>query len=110
MPALTIARGGGYTALMSASADPAEPGFDNVLARLREVVERLEGGNLSLEESLRVYEEGVSLARKGHELLDRAEKRVELLVSSAGGVTTQPMPAARDDDGATGTPGAPGAR
>jgi exodeoxyribonuclease VII small subunit len=83
---------------MAASGDPAEPGFDAVLARLREVVERLEGGNLSLEESLRVYEEGVGLARRGHELLDRAEKRVELLVSSAGGVTTVPMPAPRDED------------
>ena len=81
---------------MAASGDPAEPGFDAVLARLREVVERLEGGNLSLEESLRVYEEGVGLARKGHELLDRAEKRVELLVSSAGGVTTAPMPPDED--------------
>jgi exodeoxyribonuclease VII small subunit len=79
---------------MAASGDPAEPGFDAVLQRLREVVERLEGGNLSLEESLRVYEEGVGLARRGHELLDRAEKRVELLVSSAGGVATAPMPAA----------------
>jgi exodeoxyribonuclease VII small subunit len=77
---------------MAASGDPGEQGFDSVLARLREVVERLEGGNLSLEESLRVYEEGVGLARKGHELLDRAEKRVELLVSTAGGVTTEPMP------------------
>ncbi|HTJ42126.1 MAG TPA: exodeoxyribonuclease VII small subunit [Kofleriaceae bacterium] len=82
---------------MAASGDPAEPGFDAVLARLREVVERLEGGNLSLEDSLRVYEEGVGLARKGHELLDRAEKRVELLVSSAGGVTTAPMPPDEDN-------------
>jgi len=85
---------------MAASSEPAEPGFDAVLVRLREVVERLEGGNLSLEESLKVYEEGVGLARRGHELLDRAEKRVELLVSSAGGVTTAPLPAsAREASG-----------
>ena len=82
-----------------AASDPAEPGFDAVLARLREVVERLEGGNLSLEDSLRVYEEGVGLARKGHELLDRAEKRVELLVSSSGGITTVPMPATDPEEG-----------
>ena len=82
---------------MAATGDPGEQGFDAVLARLREVVERLEGGNLSLEESLRVYEEGVGLARKGHELLDRAEKRVELLVSTAGGVTTEPMPETEDE-------------
>jgi exodeoxyribonuclease VII small subunit len=77
---------------MAASGEsPAQAGFDQVLARLREVVERLEGGNLSLEESLAVYEEGVGLARRGHELLDRAEKRVEVLVSTAGGIETAPL-------------------
>jgi len=77
---------------MAASGESvAEPGFDQVLARLREVVERLEGGNLSLEESLAVYEEGVGLARRGHELLDRAEKRVEVLVSTSGGIETAPL-------------------
>ena len=44
----------------------AEPGFDEILERLRVVVERLEGGKLTLEESLATYEEGVSLARRGH--------------------------------------------
>lgn len=73
-------------------------GFDAVLARLRDVVTQLESGELSLEESLRVYEEGVQMARRGHQLLDRAEKRVELLVSGSGaGVETAPVPA----DGAT---------
>lgn len=72
-------------------ADPAEMGFDAVLARLRAVVAELESGELSLEDSLRVYEEGVQMARRGHHLLDRAEKRVELLVSGTtgqGGVET----------------------
>jgi exodeoxyribonuclease VII small subunit len=68
-------------------------GFDGVLGRLREVVERLESGNLSLEDSLSVYEEGVRLARRGHDLLDGAEKRVELLVSAAGGTSTVPFDA-----------------
>ncbi|HEU5056193.1 MAG TPA: exodeoxyribonuclease VII small subunit [Kofleriaceae bacterium] len=71
--------------------------------RLRVVVERLEGGKLTLEESLAAYEEGVSLARRGHALLDRAEKRVEVLVrAGAGGVETAPLGAsgtAGDDDG-----------
>ena len=69
-----------------------EPGFDEVLDRLRLVVERLEGGKLTLEESLSAYEEGVSLARRGHSLLDRAEKRVEVLVrAGASGVETVPF-------------------
>ncbi len=63
---------------------PSDAGFDQVLERLRTVVERLEQGNLSLEESLKVFEEGVSLARKGHTLLEAAEKRVEVLVRGPG--------------------------
>jgi exodeoxyribonuclease VII small subunit len=78
----------------------AEPGFDEILERLRVVVERLEGGKLTLEESLAAYEEGVSLARRGHTLLDRAEKRVEVLVrAGASGVETVPFDAGRAADG-----------
>lgn len=69
----------------------AEPGFDAILARLRDVVGKLESGELSLEQSLAVYEEGVQLARRGQQLLATAEKRVELLVSAAGGVQTVPF-------------------
>jgi exodeoxyribonuclease VII small subunit len=68
-----------------------DPGFDQILVRLREVVQRLESGELSLEQSLQVYEEGVALARKGQQLLASAEKRVEILVSASGGVETQPF-------------------
>lgn len=70
----------------------AEPGFDELLLRLRAVVERLEGGKLTLEQSLAAYEEGVSLARRGHAQLDRAEKRVELLVRAGqGGIEVAPF-------------------
>jgi exodeoxyribonuclease VII small subunit len=69
----------------------AEPGFDAILARLRDVVGKLESGELSLEQSLAVYEEGVQLARRGQQLLATAEKRVELLVSAAGGTQTVPF-------------------
>jgi len=68
-----------------------ELGFDAILVRLREVVQRLESGELSLEQSLAVYEEGVALARKGQHLLATAEKRVEILVSASNGVETAPF-------------------
>ena len=71
-------------------ADP-EPGFDALLVRLREVVQKLESGELSLEQSLAVYEEGVQLARRGQQLLATAEKRVEILVSTSAGVEAQPF-------------------
>jgi exodeoxyribonuclease VII small subunit len=79
---------------ISAGAPPSlgpEPGFDQILARLREVVMRLESGELSLEQSLLIYEEGVQLARRGQQLLASAEKRVEILVSASGGVEVVPF-------------------
>jgi exodeoxyribonuclease VII small subunit len=79
--------------------EPGDLGFDSVLGKLREVVERLESGNLSLEDSLAVYEEGVKLARRGHDLLDGAEKRVELLVSAAGGAQVVPFKEAEEGSG-----------
>jgi exodeoxyribonuclease VII small subunit len=72
-------------------ADTNDPGFDQILARLREVVTRLESGELTLEQSLAIYEEGVQLARKGQQLLATAEKRVEILVSAAGKVEVVPF-------------------
>jgi exodeoxyribonuclease VII small subunit len=72
------------TPITAGTGAPEAGGFDQVLDRLRTVVERLEQGNLSLEESLKVFEEGVSLARKGHTLLEAAEKRVEVLVRGPG--------------------------
>jgi exodeoxyribonuclease VII small subunit len=74
----------------AASGGP-ELGFDQILTRLREVVMRLESGELSLEQSLLVYEEGVQLARRGQQLLASAEKRVEILVSASGGLEIVPF-------------------
>jgi exodeoxyribonuclease VII small subunit len=79
-----------------AAASAAEPGFDHLLTRLREVVGRLESGELSLEQSLLVYEEGVQLARRGQQLLASAEKRVEILVSASGALEIAPF----DESGA----------
>lgn len=73
-----------------------DDGFDAVLTRLRKVVVHLEAGQLSLEESLAAYERGIGLARRGHQLLDGAERRVELLV--AGGTQTVPLDEAATDE------------
>jgi exodeoxyribonuclease VII small subunit len=72
-------------------AEGSEPGFDQILARLREVVVQLESGDLTLEQSLLVYEEGVELARRGQQLLAAAERRVEVLVSASGVVEVVPF-------------------
>lgn len=71
-------------------SEPAEPAFEAILARLTEVVGELERGDLPLERSLALFEEGVRLARQGGARLDDAEARVEeLLAAGEGGVRTR---------------------
>ena len=56
--------------------------FEAIVGALEELVRDLEGGELPLDEALRLYEKGVGLARKGHDLLEGAERRVEELQKS----------------------------
>ena len=56
------------------------PSFEDAIARLSEIVKTLERGDLPLEESLRLFEEGVRLSRVSQEKLDTAQKRVEELL------------------------------
>ena len=76
----------------AASAAPTEAAFDQILERLRAVVDRLEGGALTLEQSLAAFEEGVLLTRRGAEILDAAERRVEVLLRGEdGAIRTAPF-------------------
>jgi exodeoxyribonuclease VII small subunit len=60
------------------------PSFEQALERLATIVDELEAGSLSLEESLARYEEGVRLSRRLTQSLDQAEKRIERLVEEQG--------------------------
>jgi exodeoxyribonuclease VII small subunit len=72
--------------------------FEDALARLERIVDQLEAGNLPLEDSLKVFEEGVGLARHCARYLDEAEKRVELLTRDESGVLkTAPFPGEEDE-------------
>ena len=62
------------------TSEPRPERFEDILGRLRGLVERLEGGNLPLEDSLRAFEEGMELCRRGTVILDGAEKKVETLL------------------------------
>mgnify|MGYP003383574190 FL=1 len=59
----------------------SEPNFEASLGRLGEIVEQLESGELALERSLELFEEGVRLARTSQARLEQAERRVEELLS-----------------------------
>jgi exodeoxyribonuclease VII small subunit len=63
-----------------ATARP-EPKFEDEVRRLGEIVDQMESGELPLEESLALFEEGVKLARQAQARLDHAERRVEELLS-----------------------------
>jgi exodeoxyribonuclease VII small subunit len=80
------AAAGAVVSQAAAGAAVSTERFDEILVRLRGVVEKLEGGNLSLEDSLKFFEEGIGLCRRGATILDSAERKVEvLLAGSAGG-------------------------
>lgn len=59
--------------------------FETALAALEAAVQRLESGELPLEESLRCFEQGVQSSLRCQELLKRVETRVELLLSDSNG-------------------------
>ena len=59
--------------------------FDRALAEFKAVVEKLESGNLPLEESIGLFEQGVMLQRRCERMLSEAELRFQRLVESAGG-------------------------
>jgi exodeoxyribonuclease VII small subunit len=62
-----------------------EPKFEEALEALEKIVERLEKGELTLEESLGLYEEGIRLSRLCHGKLEEAEGKIEMLLKNARG-------------------------
>ena len=59
--------------------------FEESVARLEEIVRLLENGTATLDESLKLYEEGISLVRVCNDKLDSAEKKIKVLTLSADG-------------------------
>jgi len=62
-----------------------DPTFEQALEALEALVERLEKGELTLEESLKLYEEGIRLSRLCHGKLEEAEGKIEMLLKDARG-------------------------
>lgn len=75
----------------SAQTPPLD--FEAALKRLEEIVRSLEEGDVGLNAALERYEEGVKLLRQSYELLQRAERRIELLsgIDADGNPITQPF-------------------
>jgi exodeoxyribonuclease VII small subunit len=82
------------------------PSFEQALQQLEQIVQKLEKGELPLEDSLKLYEDGIRLSRLCHTKLEEAEGRIEVLLKDARGepVTdaagrpkTRPVPGDEDE-------------
>ena len=69
----------------------AEEKFEEALERLEEIVKKMESGDLTLEESLESFEEGVKLSRFCAKKLDKAERRVEILLKNEDELEIHPF-------------------
>ena len=67
---------------MSSNNDVNEVSFEQALNQLTELVEKLESGELPLEESVAAFEQGVKFSRRCEALLDQAEQRLQVLNNS----------------------------
>ena len=63
--------------------------FEENLAKLEELVKRLEAGNLDLDESLEIYESAIELREKCRKFLEESERKVQKLMETAQGVTKE---------------------
>jgi exodeoxyribonuclease VII small subunit len=81
--------------------DMKNKSFEEALRELEGIVNRLEEGDLPLEEALQFFEEGVKLSRYCHTKLDEAQKRVEILLKDErGNMTAQPFEPVEDGEDA----------
>ena len=72
--------------------------FEKALEQLETLVTTLESGDLSLEQSLKAFEEGVKLTRECQTQLNEAEQRVQMLVEEQGELVSVEFDSEEDDD------------
>lgn len=56
--------------------------FEESMEKLEQIASELENGNLSLEESLKKFEEGMELSKKCNEIIEKAEKKITILLQN----------------------------
>ena len=66
-----------------------ELNFEQALARLEQIVRELEGGNVPLDDLMRLYEEGTALVKSCTERINAAEQKVKLVQSQNGTITKE---------------------
>jgi exodeoxyribonuclease VII small subunit len=80
-------------------ADQRANEFEKAFQQLEQIVQRLESEELPLDESLRLFEQGIGLSRFCHQRLEEVEKKIELILADAKGQPrTEPFDATGDDE------------
>ena len=69
----------------------AEKKFEKALEQLEDIVRKMEEGNLTLDESLKAFEEGIKLSRSCSDKLDEAERKVEILLKEGDSLKVRPF-------------------
>jgi exodeoxyribonuclease VII small subunit len=89
-----------FAAYIVMSKKPAAklPDFEKSLAELEQIVDRMEQGELSLDESLKQFERGVALTRSCQTALQQAEQKVEILLRKNGVESEQTDPFTDEQD------------
>lgn len=82
------------------SVDSKEPDFEEALGELEKLVERLERGDLPLDEALKTFERGVALTRHCQTALRAAQQKVEILMRKSGGAELQTFTGTEGEDSA----------
>lgn len=75
--------------LMASTKKPQD--FEQSLAQLEGIVERMEQADLPIEEALKAFEQGINLTRQCQSILDQAEQKVEKLVEQQGQLVAEPF-------------------
>jgi len=78
-------------------ASAAAPDFEQALAELESLVQRLESGDLPLDEALQTFERGVALTRQCQSALKAAQQKVEILLKRSGESGVEPFAISEDD-------------
>jgi len=88
-----------------AKKDRREKKFEEAIEELEKIVEQLESGDLSLQDSLAVFEEGVGLVKYCNQKLTEVEKKIELLVKDKEGrLQLEPLTDSGDEEPESGEP------
>lgn len=66
-------------------ANKKEEKFEDKIVKLEEIVAELEKGNLSLDDSVKKFEEGIKISKECNEMLESAEKKITILLEQNNG-------------------------